>query len=215
MKTIVIYNRVSTEEQNPANQLRDCLTLIGEGDDYEVVQEKQSAFKDIDRPLFDTIRKGIKKGEVQQLICWDLDRLFRNRKKLLGFFEFCKTYNCKVFSYRQQFLSEMQNIKLPDGFEWIAEMQINNFLQILGWIAEDESKKKSERVKIAFKNSTKKWGRKPLKNVDKRIRELYDQGKTIREIASIVHYWDTQRNKKFVSIGYVHKILQRFKGDNS
>ena len=81
MKTIVIYNRVSTEEQNPANQLRDCLTLIGEGDDYEVVQEKQSAFKDIDRPLFDTIRKGIKKGEVQQLICWDLDRLFRNRKK--------------------------------------------------------------------------------------------------------------------------------------
>ena len=82
-----------------------------------------------------------------------------------------------MFSYRQQFLSEMQNIKLPDGFEWIAEMQINNFLQILGWIAEDESKKKSERVKIAFKNSTKKWGRKPLKNVDKRIRELYDQEK--------------------------------------
>jgi len=31
-------------------------------------------------------------------------------------------------------------------------------LQIMGWLAEEESKKKSERVKIAYKNSNKNGG---------------------------------------------------------
>jgi DNA invertase Pin-like site-specific DNA recombinase len=212
-KITIIYLRTSTEEQNPENQLRDCKTLVK--DQYEIVREQQSAFKDKDRPLFEKIKERIKRKEIGELICWDLDRLFRNRMKLLGFFEFCKTYDCNILSFRQGFLNEMQNIQLPEGFEWVKEMQVNNFLQMLGWIAEDESKKKSERVKIAFKNSTKKWGRKPLKNMDKRIKELHEIGKSVRDIAREVHYWDANKNKKFVSKSYVHKIIQRFEWEKS
>ena len=205
MKTIVIYNRVSTEDQDPTNQLKDCITLIGEGEDYEVIQEKQSAFKDKDRPLFETIREGIKKGEVKTLICWDWDRLFRNQKKLVEFFKFCELYKCKIFSYNQRYFDDFY--KIPPPFDEIVS---NIVLNLMGWIAEEESKKKSERVKIAFKNRKKKWGRRPLENVEDRVIELHKQGKSLREISKEVHYWDSQRNKKFISKSAVQLIIKNF-----
>ena len=61
MKTI-IYLRTSTEDQNPQNQLSDCKTLVKW--DYKVVEEKQSAFRDKKRPLFDSLRKEIQRGNV-------------------------------------------------------------------------------------------------------------------------------------------------------
>jgi len=204
----VIYLRTSTEEQNPQHQLRDCKTLVtGE---YEVIDEKQSAYKDKDRPKFEEIKKRIKQGKIDELICWDWDRLFRNREKLKEFFKFCKIYKCNIHSFRQKFFEEFY--KIPKPFDEIMQ---DLFINLLGWMAEDESKKKSDRVKIAFKNSTKKWGRKPIKNVDKQIQKLYEDGETIREIASKVYYWDSSRNKKYVSKSYVHKIIQRFKGNSS
>lgn len=206
----IIYLRTSTEEQNPQNQLRDCKTLIKDND-YIIIQEKQSAFKDKDRLKFDgEIKPLIAKGKVEELIGWDLDRFYRNRKKLVEFFTFCKINKCKVTSYRQQWLNRLNEMPQPFG-----EIMFNMMLEIMGWLAEEESKKKSDRVRIAFKNSTKKWGRKPLKNVDKQIIELHKDGKTIREIASQVYYWDEQRNKKFVSKSHVHNIINKFKGVSS
>jgi DNA invertase Pin-like site-specific DNA recombinase len=201
----VIYLRTSTQEQNPLNQLRDCKTLVS--GDYEVVEEKQSAFKDKDRPLFEQVKKQIQHRKINELICWDLDRLYRNRKKLIEFFQFCKIYNCKINSFRQQWLNKFSEI--PEPFN---EIMFDMMLQIMGWLAEEESKKKSERVKIAYKNSNKKWGRKPLENVEARVIELYNQGKSLREIASEVYYWDKNRNKRFVSKSAVHKIIKNFKG---
>ena len=54
----IIYLRTSTEEQNPLNQLKDCKTICKEP--YEVVEEKQSAFKDKDRLKFEDIKRRIK-----------------------------------------------------------------------------------------------------------------------------------------------------------
>jgi len=206
-KIELIHIRTSTSEQNPKNQLKDCLTLVS--GNYEVVEEKQSAWKDKERILFESIKQRIQSGEISVYICWDLDRIYRNRKKLIGFFEFCKTYNCKILSFRQKFLNEMQNLKLPEGFEWIAEMQIQNFISFLGWISEDESQKKSDRVKIAHKNSKKKWGRKPLgKNVIEEVLDLRKKGMSIREISDNVFYWDKNKNKKNVSPSAVHKVIK-------
>ena len=209
MARAIIYIRTSTEEQNPQNQLADCKTLL-DTENYEIVEEKQSAWKDKDRPLFESIKKRIQKREVKELICWDLDRLYRNRKKLIEFFEFCKIYKCKIISYRQQWLNQLH--QMPEPFNEIMQ---GLMIQIMGWIAEEESRKKSERVKIAHKNSTKKWGRRPLENVDARVLELHKQGKSLREIASQVYYWDSSRNKKFVSKSAVHKIIKQIEGDSS
>ncbi len=215
---IIIYLRTSTGEQNPENQLKDCMTLmIGVKEENKILEEKQSAFKDENREVFESIKDDIKQKKVNHLIVWDLDRLFRNRKKLIEFFEFCKIYKTKVHSFRQQWLEQLNNI--PEPFN---EIMHGLMLQIMGWLAEEESKKKSERVKNAVRTNegiTKsykgnKWGRKKLK-LDEQIIKLYKEGKTMREITKEVFYWDKSNNKNFVSIGYVHKTLSQIKKDGA
>ena len=206
MKTI-IYLRTSTEDQNPENQLKDCLTLVN--GDYEVIEEKQSAFKDKERPLFESIKQRIKSGEVKSLICWDWDRLYRNRKKLKEFFEFCKIYKCDIHSFRQKFFEEFY--KIPKPFDDIMQ---DLFLNLLGWMAEDESRKKSERVKIAYKNHKgKKWGRKSIpSSIEKEIVNMKKDkpNMSIREIADSIFYWDKNHNRKNISKSFVHKTLTKF-----
>lgn len=203
MKIAIIYIRTSTQEQNPKNQLKDCLFINNYGK-YELFEEKQSAFKDINRIEFEKIRTLIKQNKVEHLIVWDLDRLFRNRKKLIEFFEFCKIYKCKIHSFRQDWLEQLH--KMPEPFN---EIMFNLMLQIMGWLAEEESKKKSERVKIAYQNRKGAWGRKSLsKNVIKEVLDLSKKDISIRKISQSVFYWDKNKNKKNVSPSVVHKIIK-------
>jgi len=198
----IIYIRTSTSEQNPQNQLKDCKTLVS--GDYEVVEEKQSAYKDKDRILFENIKARISKGEITNLYCWDWDRLFRNRKKLKEFFEFCKIYKCQIHSFRQKFFEDFY--KIPSPFDEIIQELV---LNLMGWMSEDESKRKSDRVKIAHQNSKKKWGRKPLgKNVIGEVLDLRKKGMSIREISGNVFYWDKNKNKKNISPSAVHKVIK-------
>lgn len=212
MKETIIYIRTSTEEQNPDNQLKDCEELAKKLNlNCEAIPEQQSAFKDNEREKFEAIRKAIINKQIKNLICWDLDRLYRNRKNLIAFFELCKINNCKIYSYRQAWLEDLN--KIPSPFD---EIMTNLMLQVMGWLAEDESKKKSERVKIAVRKEKgittsykgNKWGRKSLsENTIKEILDLRKRGKSITEISKQVFYWNKNNNKRFVSRGIVHKTI--------
>lgn len=211
-----IYLRTSTQEQNPENQLSDCLALLKKLNItvYEVIEDKTSGWKDVERKGFDKLYSDIIKGKIRIIVCWDLDRLYRNRKRLIKFFEICKIYKCKVYSFRQQWLEELNN--MPEPFNEIMHSQM---LQIMGWLAEEESNKKSDRTKSAVRwvegkptTSYKgnRWGRKPLsKKVIEKIIEYRKNGLSIREICEVVEYWDKNNNKKKVSVGTVHKILTK------
>ena len=198
----IFYIRTSTSEQNPRNQLKDCESINSYGP-YDLFEEHASAYKDKDRLEFTKIETLIKQGKVKHLICWDWDRLFRNRIKLKEFFQFCKMYGCQIHSVRQQFYEDLY--KVPKPFDDIMqELTLN----LMGWLAEDESKKKSDRVKIAFKNRTKQWGRKPLsENVKKEVLELRKAGHSMQEIAESVFYWDKNHNRKQISKSTVHKVI--------
>jgi len=223
MKKTIIYLRTSTEEQNPENQKKDCVALVKKLglQNYEIVIEQQSAFQNNQkRKKFENVRQLIKKKQIESLVCWDLDRLYRNRQKLLEFFNFCKVHNCKIYSARQEFLNAFDNLNLPQGFEFLAEMYRNNFLQFLGWIAEEESRKRSERVKSAVRKKQgrtisyrgKRWGRKCLsKKTIKQVLELYNQGLSMRQISKQVFYWDKNNNKKQIALSSVHKIIRQNK----
>lgn len=213
----IIYNRVSTKEQNPELQKNDCINLCNNLKiyDYEYLQEKGSAWKESSkREVFEKIKQRIKSGEINILIVWDLDRLYRNRKKTIQFIKNYKAIGLKVYSVRQQWLEQLNNI--PEPFdEAIADFM----LQIVSWMAEEESNKKSERVKNAVVRikgkptksyKGKRWGRKNMVENEKIINEvieLRDQGHSIREIADSVYYWDKNNNKKAISKSLVHKIL--------
>jgi DNA invertase Pin-like site-specific DNA recombinase len=91
------------------------------------------------------------------------------------------------------------------------------FLDFLGWVAEDESTKKSGRVKAAVRKSEgkptmsykgNKWGRKSLSTQKKNI--ILELSKvtpklTLRAIAS----------QSGASVGVVHKLLTFSKSNNS
>lgn len=206
----VAYLRTSTEEQNPENQLSDVKVLASDGA-LEVLVEQQSAWKDVNRPVFESIIKRIKAGSVSDLYVWDLDRLYRNRLKVAAFLNLCKAYKCKVHSFRQSWLEEINRIPAPWN-DIVNDLLVNVF----GWIAEEESVKKSERVKAAirkkddgtFSYKGNRWGRKPLsKKTISKVLELHKEGLSVRKIASKVIVWDSSRNSRNISVGAVHKII--------
>jgi len=211
----IIYLRTSTEEQNPQNQLEKCQTINKWGE-YEPFEEQQSAWKhEHNRPKFNTILKRIKNKQVQHLIVWDLDRLYRNRKNLIDFFRLCKSFGCKIHSYRQAWLEQINDMPNP----W-NEIIHSLMLQIMGWLAEEESTKKSDRVKAAVrkeKNVTisykgKKWGRKSMpKQTREKIIQLYEDGMGIRSVQRQAFQYDKHGNKKPISLGAVHKTITEYR----
>jgi DNA invertase Pin-like site-specific DNA recombinase len=202
-----IYIRTSTEEQNPELQLNDCESINKYGQ-YELFKDKQSAWKDYkEREDFEKLKIKIKKRQIIHLIVWDLDRIYRNRTKLKAFFEFCKVYDCKIHSYRQEWLEDVHKIPPPFN-EIIHELLI----QIMGWMAEDESKKKSDRVKMAIRKKIKgtysykgnKWGRKSLSTFKQNQLKKYIEENpniSIRGIASNLE----------LSKSVVHKYITKYK----
>ncbi|QGH73134.1 MAG: gamma delta resolvase [Siphoviridae sp. ctjeG17] len=202
--TTAIYIRTSTLDQNPENQLADC-SAFNKWGEFVVFKDQQSAWKDnIERPSFIKLVSTIKLRKVEHLIVWDLDRLFRRREKLIEFFKYCKVYGCQIHSYRQAWLEEIHAIPAP----W-NEIMHDMLLNVMGWIAEDESQKKSERVKAAvrkvdgqFTKSYKgrKWGRKSIhKSKLDIIFEAHKRGLSVRQIS----------RKAGVSKSAVHKYLSQ------
>jgi len=217
MKQTVIYLRTSTEEQNP-QKLEACQQLTQKLNlqDYEVFEDKVSGWKELERKNFNEIKKAIEKTQVKYLICWDLDRLYRNRKKLIEFFEFCKIYNCKIYSVRQDWLESINRIQEP-----FNEIMHSLMLQIMGWLAEEESNKKSERVKLAIKKKDgetyskfgNKWGRKAINSprLKEKVKELKQQGLSFREILKHeeVYFYDKNKNKKKPSLATIHSYFKQ------
>lgn len=179
----VLYLRTSTEEQEPENQKKDCLEFA-KNRGYEVVDialERLSGYKQVDRPKYEKIKEMARKGEIDAVIVWALDRWVRNRDTLLEDVTILRNYNCKIHSVKESWL-EVINIEGSLG-RTIQEF----LLGLIGSIAEMESERKSERVKIAFKNHKgKKWGR-PSTHTNKKkiVWDLRSQGKSIREISRI------------------------------
>lgn len=207
-RDVLIYIRTSTDEQNPENQLKDCESIRPKDAktdtfvDYHLIEDKNSAWKDDHkREGFNQIIKFVKKRKIKSLIVWDLDRIYRNRKRLISFFSLCRASKVSIYSFRQGWLNEIRG--MPEPFN---DMMFDFMLQIMGWIAEEESTKKSERVKSAvrikagktYSYKGNKWGRKGISTFKKnKIRDYYEAGHTIREISAFV----------FVSVGAVHKYI--------
>ena len=218
---VAIYIRTSTEDQNPENQLKDIYTMIPEEEGTLVYKDQVSAWKDkVKRPAFENVKLLIKNREVTDLYVWDWDRLFRNRKKLKSFMVFCKLYNCKLHSYRQKFMEDIHNI--PEPFN---EIVANMMTEMLGWLAEDESNRKSERIKAAVRTKKgktmsykgNKWGRKALpKQTIDRVMTLRQENPnwSLRRLASECYYYDKNKNKKFLGVSTVHKVLKENKDGN-
>lgn len=209
----VIYIRTSTVDQTPELQLRDIKTICP-ANSIEYVEQLSAWKENVKRPVFESILKQIKEGKIQSVYLWDWDRAYRNRNKLKEFLLLCKHHGVELHSYRQKWFEEFHRIPQPFN-EIVMDMVIN----LLGWIGEEESEKKSSRVKMAVKRKVgektystygKKWGRKSLpKQTVNRVLELHKEGKSIRQIAAEVNIYDANNNAKKISKSAVQQIVSR------
>lgn len=227
MKTI-IYLRTSTKDQNPELQRKDCIDFCSKLglEIVDIISEQGSAYKlEKIRPKWEKIRERAKEERLN-IVLWKYDRAFRNREE---FFKFMKimfeVYGTKVYSVTEpSILSFWEMIDKSHSDNPIFDELLQGLFRVLwdfmikqaGEVAEEESRKKSDRVKLAVRKEegvTKsykgnKWGYHGVgEEADKRIIELFKEGKSQRQIAKEVFYWNKNRNKKFVSIGYVNKII--------
>jgi len=208
----VVYIRCSTPDQEPQLQLNDINLDLKPSIEALILKENISAWKEkTERPEFKRLEKLIRENKVKTLYVWNIDRIYRNRKKLVAFFALCKIYKVKVRSYCQKWLDGLYHT--PEPFD---EIIMDLFISLLGWIAESESNDKSSRIKMAIrkKNNTtysykgNLWGRKPFPtNTINRVLELHQNGLSIREIAKNVTVYDKNNNGRVISKSAVHKIL--------
>jgi len=202
----IIYLRVSTLEQDPEKQKQACLEFA-KTRGYEISEictEKLSGYKQIERPKYEKIKQLAHEGKINAVIVWALDRWVRNRDTLLEDVTMLRNCGVKLHSVKEQWL---EAINLEGGLgKTIQEF----LLGLIGSIAEMESQRRSERVKIAFKNRKKNsWGR-PKKINFKMIEEVLELKKnmSVREIAQSVWFYDKNRNQKFISPSSVQKIIK-------
>jgi DNA invertase Pin-like site-specific DNA recombinase len=190
---VFLYLRVSTDDkgQDPENQEQGCRELAAQlfpGAEVKVFMEEKSAWQSYNRPVFDELLTEARNSGVKAIVVWDYDRVYRDRKKLLELVgTYKKLYGIKIYSVRQRFMEDL--LKL-DGT--IGELVYDVMLNFFGWIAEEESRKKSERVKLAvtkkygatMSKNGKRWGRPKLSDYyRKQIVEMRAEGQSISAIA--------------------------------
>lgn len=121
-----IYLRVSTADQNTANQFRECEALAKtKGLPYDVHIETGSAAKA--RPVFDQVLKRARAGEYSHVVVWALDRFGRSMAKNLEEILSLDKAGIRVLSVREAWMDTDGPVRplLIAIFSWVAEQERN------------------------------------------------------------------------------------------
>lgn len=233
----IIYNRVSTTEQNPELQIKECVEFC-KSKGWEIVgdplQEQASAFKDESkREKFQEMLKRAETGEFKHIVVWNMDRFSRQPEEEV--LKLVKKLNLihgvDINAVKGDMWSELvQSISKIKEQGFIGEA-ISDFLEkIIRGLefqrAYRESKNKSERVKLAVVKTDKQgnkiktesykgnlWGRKAINSerLVQKVKELKQQGLSIREILKHeeIYYYDRNKNKVKPSLATIHSIVKQ------
>jgi len=205
-KQAIIYLRTSTDDQDPQNQLKACQNYA-EREGYNVVDtyvEYGSAWKDQERPKYQEIRSRVAHESIDGVIVWAFDRWIRNWKQLKSDLEYLRSHDVALESVQEDWVDAM-NI---DGA--MGEAIRDTIINLLGALAERESNLKSQRVQAAAQNyDGDDWGRPTIRDkIRDDVLRLHHEGKSQREIARTVTYYDENRNEQTPSRATVRRIIK-------
>lgn len=188
------YRRISDKSEQIANQDQDTCSMI---ERLGAVLDTTRDYADIgsawaDRPKLpdrERLLRDLAAGDLRGclVVTWALDRLARNTFDLVSITKAIKDGGARLVS-----------VKEP----WADTGGMGEVLIFLaGWVAQQESARKSERVKAAFarkRAAGERLGRKP-KTIDWALLErMKGEGFGLRRIAKALD----------VSVGTVHKALK-------
>ena len=193
MERVVIYGRVSTNEQTTDNQTTK-LNEIVESNNWVLVDtyldEGVSGSQGRDqRPEFDRLCKDMVRRKFDRILVWDVSRLGRSLQHLIEFLSDLQAVGCDLYIHQQGL-----DTSTPTG---------RMMFQMVGVFAEFERSMISDRVKLGLdrvRKSGKRLGP-PIKINDtlkQQIWDLSDDGLGLKAITEQVS----------VSRSTVYKVLQ-------
>lgn len=147
---IALYIRVSTEEQaeNPEGSIKNQEERLRQTVRYQqdmgkscevagVFVDAGLSAKDMNRPGLQKLLRGIRTGEINQVMVTELSRLSRNTKDFGEMWEFFNSVGCEFHSLRENF----------DTTSAAGELMLKSFANF----AEFERKQTAERISASFK----------------------------------------------------------------
>lgn len=159
---VAIYMRVSTGNQDEKNQIPDIYRLINNrgfviSANYN---EKASAWKNGHQRELANLIKAAQAKKFDGLVVWSLDRLTREGPhKILALYKRLEDLGITVISCKEPWTEAPSNIKPL-------------LLAVFGWIAEQESRRQSERTKAGLARKKANGGKigRPFGSKDHRRR---------------------------------------------
>jgi DNA invertase Pin-like site-specific DNA recombinase len=194
---VALYLRVSTEDQDLAGQERDLRTYA-ESQGWPVTaayHEKVSGTGRVEREEYDRLLRDASRPDRGWyiLLVWSLDRFSREERfdRAVGSVLDMEKGGVRFASFKEPYLST------PDPLDATAGFARNLLLSVTASVAAFESRRKSERVRVAMREI--KAGRRPTRSgrppgrprrvtpeKAARIMELRPQGLKWREVAGRV-----------------------------
>jgi len=162
MAKVAIYSRVSTGEQETANQtaiLQEWAARRG-FDIVAVYSEEESAWKAGHQHELARLMEDARKHRFDIVLVWALDRLTREGPlALLKLIDAFKRHGVRVFSYQEPWTE--------------APGELGDLLfAIVGWVARMESQRRSERTKAGMvRRARELGGQLPVRGKDKHKRK--------------------------------------------
>ena len=143
-----ILVRVSTKRQDTDNQLIECMDLL-RNRNYSHIKTytHQVSAHQFETDYLNEIYEDARLGKINILIIWSLDRVSRRGPEhLYNALKRLSQYNCQIISVKENFLESFTDNSMR-----------GLFIYLLGYLAEIESRRKSERVTASL-NKLKKRG---------------------------------------------------------
>jgi DNA invertase Pin-like site-specific DNA recombinase len=191
MQKAAIYIRVSGGEQTEESQRQPCIDYCEEHGWTNVKvfsDHAKSAYKNVKRPQYDKVLASVRQRSINHIVVWSLDRWCRRgARELRATIDYLGSYGVQLHSVKEQWI---ETINMPGS---LGQTFKDFLIGIIGWLAETESTRKSERVKesVRFQRALKKGkvGRPSLPDeVKKRIAALLKQGRSYSYIRNHVTY---------------------------
>jgi DNA invertase Pin-like site-specific DNA recombinase len=177
-KTVALYTRVSTAEQDAGMQERELMEYVKrrKWTLYKIYSDKGVSGTREDRPGLNALLSDVKRGRVNLIAVWSLDRMARSVRQLV---ELAAEFN----SHGVDFVALKQSIDTVSPAGRLT-------YHVLSAVAEFERELLRERVRAGLaqaRRKGKRLGRPALRHFDSRERaeigQLRKAGASVRNLA--------------------------------
>lgn len=167
-----VYLRCSTQDQSTDIQANDLVKYVkARGWQTVYYFEDKATGTNANRPMFKKMMKMARQRELDLIVVWKLDRLFRSLKDLILTLQELKDLGVDFISLRDNLDLSTSHGKL--------------MMQIIGAFGEFEASLIKERVVAGLQNAKRRGKRlgRPKKRDDDKILHLKKKGLSIRQIS--------------------------------